>query len=107
MSQAPQQTFAMNQKVGIHVRLIAADGTTEDTTTTLQVSSGSNPVATVAVDAVDKRLVWISGSSVQGSTVITVTSPGNADPLTIPVTTTAPINLSRVEFVSADPPVAK
>ena len=106
--QAPQQSFAQNQKEAIHVKVLSSsDGVTEDTTTPLVVSSGSPPVCQASVDPVDNRKVWLQNGSVPGSTNITVTTQNNPNPLIVPVTVTQPANLSAVEFVSADPPVPR
>lgn len=106
-STAPTQTFWMNQKQTVHVAVFMPDGVTPDNSTPLTVSSSSTPVCGAAVDPNNNRAVVLTANSVAGSANITVSIPGTSNPLTIPVTTTPPPNMSRVEYVSSDPPVPK
>lgn len=104
---APPQSINLNQKFTFHVQAFQQDGVTPDVTTPLVVTSLAPNYATATVDPGDNRAVVVTAANATGLANITVTIPGSTSPLTVPVTVTAVPNLSKVEFVSADPPVAK
>lgn len=103
----PSQSINLNQKFTFHVAVFQQDGVTPDVTTPLQVASTAPNFATAAVDPGNNRAVVVTAANAVGLANITVGVPGTPNPLQVPVTVTAVPNLSRVEFVSADPPVLK
>lgn len=103
----PAQSINLNQKFTFHVAAFQIDGITPDVTTPLQVSSTAPNFATAVVDPGNNRAVIVTAATATGLANIVVSVPGTSNPLQIPVTVTAVPNLSRVEFVSADPPVPK
>jgi hypothetical protein len=102
---APTQTFTSRQKLVVHVEAFNLDGLL-DPSVVLTAASNNAAAATAAVDASDPRAIVITGVAV-GTANVTVGFSGCADTLIIPVSVVAAPNQSRVDFLSADPPVLK
>lgn len=102
-------TLSLNtrQKITVHVAALGEDGQTPDATAQLTTSTSNPFAATGQVASGDPRAVEITGNTAAGSANITVGFSGCGDTLIIPVSVSLAPNLSRVDFVTADPPVAK
>lgn len=103
---APTQNLNTRQKISIHVAAFQPDGETPDTSATLTTSNSSPATCSVAVDPADNRIITITANGAGNSSVV-VGFTGCNDTLTIPVSVVLAPNLSRVDFLSADPPVNK
>lgn len=103
----PGQTINLNQKFTLHVAAFAIDGVTPDVTSPLVVSTTAPSFAAAAVDPGNNRAVIVTAANAVGLANIMIGVAGTPNPLQVPVTVTAVPNLSRVEFVSADAPIAK
>lgn len=104
MPTAPPQTVPQGWIQPINVADFAEDGSTLDTTETLQCFTSASTIATATVDPANNRRVLIAGHA-PGVATITITAPGvpGGNSLVVQITVDPPPNLSRVDFVSADP----
>ena len=94
-------SFGTNQKVRATFTYFDFNGVL-DTTTVMNLSSDSAAIATITIDPVDGRKVWITGVA-QGTTTVRINAPtavGPGGPLQYTVTVTAPPNQSHIEHVS-------
>jgi hypothetical protein len=99
MATAPAQTVPVNSYILVNVTDYDADGTTPDTTEALTVTSNNNLVVTAVVNPGNNRQVKITGVGA-GATQVVVSAPNVpvANALTIPMTVTAVVNASWIEF---------
>ena len=111
----PPVTVALNRKREVIIRLFASNGD-EDTSSPLVVQSPQPAFATITVDPLNPRKVFIAGGTQEGSINMTVNAnpvvpddPGdpNDGAVIIPVTSTAPANLRRIEVVTMGPEIPK
>lgn len=108
MATALTQNLNSNQKIRLHVELKGFDGSTPDTTTPLVLTQPPGGFATLSVDPANPRQVIVTGNAVGvGNGSISASSVPSGNGCTVPVSVTAPPNLARVDFLSADPPEPK
>lgn len=96
----------VGQSINVDVLDLDSDGTTPDVTETLTLQTTNSAVCGATVDPTNNRRVKITGVGA-GTANVTVSAPGvpGAGLLTIPVVVAAaPVNLSRIDFVSASAP---
>lgn len=102
---APTETFPQGYYKLVTVTDYQPDGITVDTSEPITATSSNPAVATAAIDPTFPRVVRVTGVAV-GSTNIALAAPGVlSDGIVIlPVSITAPPNLSRVEIVAVAGP---
>lgn len=105
---APSQSLAINQKRTVHFKVFRPSDGLEDLTSPVALATNQPAVATIAIDPTDPRAAIITAASQTGNCAVSVdTVPPSPTPLVIPVTVTAPVDYSHVDFVGADAPVPK
>lgn len=104
MATLPNQLLPANTFILVPVVDIDFDGSTVDTTEVLTVTSDNGSIASAIVNPSNPRQIKITGLPVAAglSTMVRIGAPGvpSEGMLLVPVTITAPPNLSRIDLAA-------
>jgi hypothetical protein len=103
MSTAPAQTIPANLVRHIECETIA-NTNGQPSVEPLTVGGFNAAVCTAAVSPTNDRVVDITPVNAGTTSVVVNKSPAGSDPLTIPVTVSAPANIGGVQFVGVAGP---